>query len=175
MFRTDSKRAALLEAWVERLTPSHSVNSSFSEQFSKHQKRCDTWNNGAFYLLNDLTILKVTPKKARATHSSILAWIIPWTEFPWRVVHDLATKQHKVMPMNREEMGCLEQKQVRDAVRVSDGPGSIWVKTPCASHPSVHPLCLPPVYPAILSPIRLIQSSIHFSHLSIHLSIYPCI
>lgn len=31
----------------------------------------------------------------------------------------------KVMPMNRVEMGCIEQEQVRDAVRVSDGPGSI--------------------------------------------------
>ena len=82
MFRTDSKGAALIEAWGERLTPSHSVNSSFSEQFSKYQKRRDIRNNGAFYLLNDLTILKVMLEKARATHSSILARIIPWREFP---------------------------------------------------------------------------------------------
>ena len=58
-------------------------------------------------------------------------------------------------------MGYIEQEQVTDTVRVSDGPGSIWVKIPCAFHPSVHPLCLPPIYPSILSPIRLIQSSIY--------------
>ena len=41
-------------------------------------------------------------EKEMATHSSLLAWEIPWTEEPWgpwghkRVAHDLATKQQHV-------------------------------------------------------------------------------
>ena len=40
-------------------------------------------------------------EKEMATHSSILAWEIPWTEMPGRhgiikVRHDLVTKQHSI-------------------------------------------------------------------------------
>ena len=47
-------------------------------------------------------------EKEMATHSSILAWKIPWTEEPGglqfmgsqRVRHDLATKMIKYFPLN---------------------------------------------------------------------------
>ena len=34
-----------------------------------------------------------SPEKEMATHSSILAWEIPWTEEPKKFGHDLPTKQ----------------------------------------------------------------------------------
>ena len=51
-----------------------------------------------------------------ATHSSILAWEIPWTEEPGRlqsmglqrVRHDLATKQKQ----HRDEVGMLDLGEV---------------------------------------------------------------
>ena len=49
---------------------------------------------------------KDTLEKETATHSSVLAWEIPWTEEPGglqsmgsqRVNHDLATKQQQIFP-----------------------------------------------------------------------------
>ena len=49
------------------------------------------------------------PEKEMATHSSILAWKIPWTEEPGgatvhgvaRVGHDFATKEHH--PLNHTD------------------------------------------------------------------------
>ena len=52
-------------------------------------------------------------EKEMATHSSVLAWEIPWTEEPGglqsmrsqRVNHDLATKQQQILP-GSEISGC---------------------------------------------------------------------
>ena len=58
-------------------------------------------------------------EKEMATHSSILAWEIPWTEEPSRlqsmgrkeVGHDLATKQ-QVVTLPFEELPDCSQKQL---------------------------------------------------------------
>ena len=52
------------------------------------------------------------PEKGMATHSTVLAWRIPWTEEPGglqsmglqRFIHDRATNTHREIPC--EEMGC---------------------------------------------------------------------
>ena len=53
-----------------------------------------------------------------ATHSSILAWKIPWTEEPGRlqamgsqgVKHNWETNQQQVTQMQREEPKCMERE-----------------------------------------------------------------
>ena len=64
--------------------------------FVTKKKKNETWTNRS---INLMALMRINSEKAKATHTSILAWKIPWTEEPsrlesmgsWRVGHDWAT------------------------------------------------------------------------------------
>ena len=61
--------------------------------------KCEDLNYSTFYFIINVFLVYICQEKAMATHSSTLAWKIPWTEKPdrlestgsWRVVHHWAT------------------------------------------------------------------------------------
>ena len=67
-------------------------------------------NAGNIRDLGSVPGLGRSPGEGNATHSSILAWKIPWTEKPvglQRVRHDLATKQQDNLSINIFTLLCV--------------------------------------------------------------------
>ena len=79
-------------------------------------------------------------KKEMATHSSVLAWEIPWTEEPGglqitesqRVGHDLATKQQQHTPFPG---GSLKYASAVHGIKVrKTDPRKVSCKTRCLDY-----------------------------------------